>query len=41
MNFQQSLLQFSVSHDPLDIILIYWFGAQEMFIFYYQCWWFI
>ncbi len=27
--FSASLLQSSVSHDPLEIILIYWFSAQE------------
>ncbi len=25
------LLQSSVSHDPLKIILIFWFGPQETF----------
>ncbi len=29
LNFQQSLFQTSVSHDPSEIILICWFGAQE------------
>ncbi len=28
-NFQQPLLQFSVSHDPSEIILKYWFCTQE------------
>ncbi len=28
LNFQQPLLQSSVSHDPPEIILIRWFGAQ-------------
>jgi len=29
-NFQQSLLQASVSHDPSEIILIIcWFGAYD------------
>jgi len=28
---QQSFLQSSVSHDPSEIILICWFGAQETF----------
>ncbi len=32
MNFQQSLLQSSVSHDPSEIILICWFDAQETII---------
>ncbi len=32
LNIQQLLLQFSVSHDPSEIILICWFGAQEMFL---------
>lgn len=27
-NFQQLLLEFSLSHDPSEIILICWFGAQ-------------
>ncbi len=31
LNFQQSLPQSSVSHDPSEIILICWFGAQETF----------
>jgi len=29
MEFLASLLQSSVSHDPSEIILICWFGAQE------------
>ncbi len=29
--FSASLLQSSVSHDPSEITLIYWFGAQETF----------
>ncbi len=29
--FNQSILQSSVSHDPSEIILICWFGAQETF----------
>ncbi len=29
--FSASLLQSSVSHDPSEIRLIYWFGAQETF----------
>ncbi len=32
LNFQQPLLQSSVSHDPSEIILICWFGAQETFL---------
>ncbi len=28
---QQPLLQSSVSHDPSEIILICWFGAEEAF----------
>ncbi len=32
LNFQQSLLQASMSHDPSEIILLCWFGAQETFI---------
>ncbi len=31
-NFQQPLLQSSVSHDPSEIILICWFDSQEAFI---------
>ncbi len=31
--FSASLLQFSVSHDPSEIILICWFAVQETFIF--------
>ncbi len=31
MNFQQPLLLSLVSHDPSEIILICWFGAQETF----------
>ncbi len=31
-NFQQSLLQSSVSNDFSEIILICWFAAQETFI---------
>ncbi len=30
--FSTSLLQFSVSRDPSEIILKYWFAAQETFI---------
>ncbi len=30
--FSASLLQSSVSHDPSEIILIYWFAAQENFL---------
>ncbi len=29
LNFQQSLLQFPMSHDPAEIILICWSGSQE------------
>ncbi len=29
--FSASLLQSSVSHNPSEIILIYWFDAQETF----------
>jgi len=32
--FSASLLQYSVSHDPSEIILLCWFGAQKTF----QCW---
>ncbi len=28
----QTLLQSSVSHDPSEIVLIFWFAAQETFI---------
>ncbi len=31
LNFYQPLLQHSLSHDPSEIILIYWFAAQETF----------
>ncbi len=31
LDFQQLLLHSSVSHDPSEIILICWFGAQETF----------
>ncbi len=30
--FSASLLQSSVSHDPSEIILIYWFAAQKTFL---------
>ncbi len=30
--FSASLLQSSVSHDPSEIIIIYWFAAQETFL---------
>ncbi len=30
--FSASLLQSSVSHDPSEIILIYWFAGQETFL---------
>ncbi len=30
--FSSSLLQSSVSHDPSEIILIYWFAPQETFV---------
>jgi len=30
--FAASLLQSSESHDPSEIILIWWFAAQETFI---------
>ncbi len=33
LNFQQSLLQSSVSRDPSEIILIYWFAAPENVLF--------
>jgi len=37
--FQQPLLKSSVLHDPSEIILICWFGAQETFLtIIYQCW---
>ncbi len=32
LHSHQSLLQSSVSHDPSEIILICWFGAQETFL---------
>ncbi len=31
-NFEQPLIQSSVSQDPSEIILIFWFGAQETFL---------
>ncbi len=34
LNFQQSLLQSSVSNNPSEMILICWFGAQETFLIY-------
>jgi len=34
--FSASLLQFSVSHDPSEIILICWF-AQETFLVENSC----
>ncbi len=33
LNFQKTLLQFSVSHDPSEIILKCWYSAQETFLF--------
>ncbi len=30
--FSASLLQSSVSHDPSEIFLIWWFAAQETFL---------
>ncbi len=30
--FSASLIQSSVSHDPSEIILICWFGAEETFL---------
>ncbi len=32
VNFQQPLIQSSGSRGPLEIILIYWFDAQGIFI---------
>ncbi len=29
LNYQQPLLQSSVSRDPLEIILLFWFDAQK------------
>ncbi len=34
LNCQQSWLQFSVSHDPSEIILICWFAAEDFYLFY-------
>ncbi len=31
-NIIQTLLQSSVLHDPSEIVLIFWFAAQETFI---------
>ncbi len=36
-NFQQPLLQSSKSNAPSEIILIWWFGAQETFLSF-SCW---
>ncbi len=41
LNLQQTLLQYAVSHDPSEIILICWFVAQEqlllpVFFLYYE-----
>ncbi len=34
LNFQHQLLQSSVSHDPLEIMIqICWFGAEETLLF--------
>ncbi len=33
MNYQQPFLQSSVSHDPSEIVLIYWFVAKETFLY--------
>ncbi len=32
--FSASLLHSSLSHDPSEIILINWFGAQETFLIF-------
>ncbi len=32
LNFHQLLLQASISHDPSEIILMCWFGAQETYL---------
>jgi len=32
VEFSASLLQSSVSHDPSEITLIWWFDAQETFL---------
>ncbi len=32
LKFQQPLLPSLVSHDPSEIILICWFGAEETFL---------
>ncbi len=32
VEISESLLQSSVSHDPSEIIIIYWFAAQETFL---------
>ncbi len=31
VNFQKPTLQSSVSYDPSEIIVIFWYGAQETF----------
>ncbi len=49
LTFQQLFHQSSVSHDPSEIILMSWFGAQEQFyiiinveniIFFWKSWYF-
>ncbi len=32
------IIQFSVSHDPSEIILICWCTAKSNILYYYQCW---
>ncbi len=34
LNFQQSLLQYAVSHNPSEVILICWFDAEEKLLFF-------
>ncbi len=36
LNFQQPLFQSLESHDPSEIILICWFGAQETFLINFE-----
>ncbi len=34
LNILASLLQYSESHNPSEIILMFWFAAQETFIYF-------
>ncbi len=35
LNFQQPLLQYAVSHNPSEVILICWFDAEEKLLLFY------